>query len=147
MNAKQRFEQTRKSITRLDEVHALIMYDCDDWKPDSVHTKSDKSDPTANKAIRNVDELEEKLAALRKEETELTDFIGLTLRIIRAVHDNFGEIYAYLLEARYIDGATWADIYERYGVKRTSGHTLIDVACDWVDSVGISRLLNGDTEI
>lgn len=147
MNARERFEQTRRAIIRLDEVHALIMYGCDDWQPPSVRTKSDKSDPTANKAIRNVDELEEKLASLRKEETELTDFIGTTLAIIKAVHDGFGEIYATLLEARYIDGKTWADIYELHAIKRTKGHYLIDVACDWVDSVGVSRLLRGETEI
>lgn len=147
MNAKHRFEQTRRAIVRLDEVHALIMYDCDDWKPASVHTKSDKSDPTANKAIHNVDELAEKLEGLRKEEGELTEFIGLTLRIIQAVRVGFGEIYANLLDARYINGLTWAQVYELHGIAKSTGHYLIDIACDWIDSVGVSRLLKGDTEV
>ena len=147
MNAKERFEQTRAAIIRLDEVHTLIMYECDDWKPDGIKTKSDKSDPTANKAIRNVDELAEKLASLRKEEAELVDFIGLTLKLIQAVHDGFGEIYARLLEARYIDGLTWAMIHDRYGIAKSTGHNLIDIAFDWIDSVGVSRLLKGDLEV
>ena len=147
MNAKERFRQTRKSIIRLDEVHALIMYGCDDWKPPQVKTKSDKSDPTANKAIYNVDELSEKLEALRKEETELTDFIGVSLAIIEAVRNGFGEIYANLLEWRYIDGLTWKRVQEQYGIKRNAGQYLINIAFDWIDSVGVSRLLKGEVEI
>lgn len=147
MNAKERFRQTRKSIIRLDEVHALIMYGCDDWKPQQVKTKSDKSDPTANKAIYNVDELGEKLEALRKEETELTDFIGVSLAIIEGVRNGFGEVYALMLERYYIDGWSYERINDEYSILRRRLYYLLDIAFDWIDSVGVSKLLNGDVEL
>lgn len=147
MNAKERFKRTRQAVKRLDEVHALIMYECDDWKPPQVKTKTDKSDPTANKAIYNVDELGEKLEALRKEEAELTDFIGVSLAIIQAVRDGFGEIYANLLDWYYIDGLTWMQISEDTGIKRSTCYYLRDIAFDWIDSVGVSRLLRGEMDV
>ena len=147
MNAKERFKQTRQYVIRLDEVHALIMYECDDWKPPQVKTKTDKSDPTANKAIYNVDELGEKLEALRKEEAELTDFIGVSLAIIQAVRDGFGEIYANLLEWHYVDGLKLSQISKERDINRTYCYELIDIAFDWIDSVGISRLLANDYEV
>ena len=147
VDAKTRFEQTRQAVNRLNDVKLLIMNGCDDWKPPNVHSKTDTSDPTANQAIYNVDTLESKLTALRAEETELENYIGESLKIIAAVHSGFGEIYAHLLEWRYIDGYTWTRIYEDYGIKKARGHYLLDVCFDWIDSVGVSRLLRGETEI
>lgn len=147
MNAKQRFEETRRAITRLAEVQALIMYDCDDWQPESVHSAHEVSDPTARQAIYAVDELGEKLAALRAEERELTDLIGDSLAIIEAVKQGFGTPYGNLLEWRYIDGWTWARIHDEHGIKRHVGYYLVNVAFDWIDSVGVSRLLRGETEL
>ena len=147
MNARERFERTRRAIARLDEIKLLIMYGCEDWKPEQPRVSGEKSDPTAAAAIKNVDELADKLDALRKEERELTEFIGVSLAIIAAISNGFGEIYAHLLEWRYIDGYTWTRIYEDYGIKKARGHYLLDVCFDWVDSVGVSRLLRGDTEV
>lgn len=147
MDAKQRFEATRNAIKRLDEVHLLLMYDCDDWKPPTIRTKSDKSDPTANQAIYHVDELSDKLEALRREEAELLQLIGDTLAIIEAVRDGFGEIYANLLEWHYIDGQKIKQISEDKGLNRTYCYQLIDVAFDWIDSVGVSRLMRGEVDI
>lgn len=147
MNAKERFQRTKRSVKRLHEVQLQIMYECDDWKPPQVKTKTDKSDPTANKAIYNVDELGEKLEALRKEETELTDFIGVSLAIIEGVRNGFGEVYANLLEWHYVDGLKIAQISEDRRINRTYCYQLIDIAFDWIDSVGVSRLLNGETEV
>lgn len=146
MNARERFERTRKAVNRLAEVHALIMNDCDDWKPPSVKAPG-IGDPTAARAIKNVDVIAEKLTALRKEEEELTAFIGETLRIIEAVRTGFGEIYATLLEARYIDCFTWTRIHDEKGIPKSTGHYLLDIAYDWIDSVGVSRLLWGDSEL
>ena len=147
MNAKERFKRTRQAVKRLHEVQLKIMYECDDWKPPQVKTKTDKSDPTANKAIYNVDELGEKLEALRKEEAELTDFIGVSLAIIQAVRDGFGEIYANLLEWHYVDGLKLSQISKERDINRTYCYELIDIAFDWIDSVGISRLLANDYEV
>ena len=144
MNAKERFQRTKRAVKRLHEVQLQIMYGCDDWKPPQVKTKTDKSDPTANKAIYNVDELGEKLDALRSEESELIELIGTSIAIIAQVRAGFGEIYANLLEWHYIDGQTWTQISEDRNVNRTYCYELVDIAFDWIDSVGISRLLKGD---
>lgn len=147
MNARERFEQTRVACKRLNDVKALIMYDCDDWKPPQVKAKTDKSDPTANHAIYAVDVLADKLAALRAEETELEDFIGTSLAVIDGVRRGFGEIYANLLDWRYIDGRTWTEIHDEHGIAKSTGHYLLGIAFDWIDSVGVSRLLQGYLEV
>lgn len=147
MNAKERFERTRKAITRLDEIKLLIMYGCDDWKPPDVPNRHQTSDPTALQAIYRVDELGEKLAALRFEEAELESFIGETLAILHAVNTGFGEIYALLLERRYVDGQTWQEIYDDTGIKKSKGHYLLNIVFDWIDSVGMARILGGKYEL
>ena len=147
MNARERFQRTRRSIARLNEVKLLIMYDCDDWKPSEVRAKHQVSDPTGNKAAYNVDELGEKLDALRREEQELTELIGTSLAVIQAVRQGFGEIYATILEARYIDCMKWQEIRDEYGIPKSTGHYLLDIAFDWIDSVGVSRLMKGEVEV
>lgn len=146
MSARDRFVATRKAVIELDNIHALIMTEGDDWKPPGVHVKG-IADPTANRAIRNVDEWQDQLAELRRREDELTSYIGTTLAIIEGVRRGFGEIYATLLEHRYIDVWTWAQIYDEYGIKRQYGHYLINIAFDWIDSVGVSRILSGNVEL
>lgn len=147
MRAKERFEATRGAVKRLHDVQLLIMYDCDDWKPQNVKAAHETSDPTASRAIYAVDELADKLEALRKEETELQAFIGESLAILRAVRDGLGADYASLLEWRYIDGLKWKQITDDKKWKRTSGYMMVSTAFDWIDSIGVSRLLSGDYEI
>lgn len=147
MDARMRFEATRKAVKRLDEVHALIMYDGDDWKPPGIKAHNETSDPTAKRAIYNVDELGTKLEALRAEERELIQLIGESGTIIESVKSGFGEIYGYLLEWRYIDGKTWTEIHDEQGIAKSTGHYLIGIAFDWIDSVGVSRLLRGEVDV
>lgn len=147
MSARERFEATRKAIPRLHDVQLAIMYECDDWKPPAVKAHTQTADPTASRAIYRVDELSEKLDALRAEERELTQLIGETLAIISAVRDGFGEIYANLLEWHYIDGMKWAQISEDSDIKRSTCYYLRDIAFDWIDSVGVSRLLRGEVDV
>ena len=147
MNARERFELTRRRIARLNEVKLLIMYGCDDWRPAHIRAKTDKPDPTANEAMHRVDVLSEQLDELKREEQELESFIGVSLTIIAQVRAGFGEIYANLLEWHYIDGRTWTSISADTGIKRSTCYYLVDIACDWVDSVGVSRLLNGEVEL
>lgn len=147
MNAHERFERTRRSVARLNEVKLLIMYGCDDWRPAHIRAKTDKPDPTANEAMRRVDVLGEQLDELKREQDELESFIGVTLTIIAQVRAGFGEIYANLLEWHYIDGRTWTNISEDTGIKRSTCYYLVDIACDWVDSVGVSKLLKGEIEL
>lgn len=146
MSARDRFVATRKAVIELDNIKALIMTDGEDWKPPGVRTQG-IADPTASKAIRNVDEWGEQLVELRRREEELTNYIGTTLGVIEGVRNGFGEIYATLLEHRYIDIWTWKQIHDEYGVTRQYGHYLIGIAFDWIDSVGVSRLLREDYEV
>lgn len=155
MNAHKRFELTRRRIARLNEVKALIMYGCDDWRPEHIRAKTDKPDPTANEAAFRVDVLGEQLDELKREESELEQFIGVSLAIIAQVRAGFGEVYADVLEARYIDNEKWPDIADKYesnheNREKVTVRTVQNwaaVACDWVDSVGVSRLLNGEVEL
>lgn len=147
MNARERFEATRRAIPRLHDVQLAIMYECDDWKPPAIKAHTQTADPTASRAIYRVDELSEKLDALRAEERELTQLIGETLAIIEAVRDGFGEIYANLLDWHYIDGMKWAQISKDKEINRTYCYQLVDIAFDWIDSVGVSKLLRGHTEL
>lgn len=156
MNARERFEATRRARPRLDEIKLLLMYDGEDWKPPMNRTRTtDTSDPTANRAIYNVDERAEMLAALRKEERELTQLIGESLVIIDGVRDGLGDKYADVLDARYIDGEKWQDIADRFEsshenkdtVKPRTAQNWAQVAFDWIDSVGVSKLLRGQTEL
>ncbi|MBR2681374.1 MAG: hypothetical protein IKE23_11620 [Exiguobacterium sp.] len=149
MNARERFEATRKAVKRLAEVQALIMYDCDDWKPPGVKARHETSDPTANRAIYNVDELSEKLEALRSEESELIALIGESGEIIRAVCAGMpgGEKYADALEAYYIDCWPFSRIAEEFEIAKSTAKERVDVALDWIDGVGVSRLLRGQHEL
>ena len=156
MNARERFERTRKAVKRLAEVQALIMYDCDDWKPPGIRAHTETSDPTANRAIYNVDELADKLTALRAEESELIALIGESLAIIAAVRAGFNEQYADWLEHRYIDLWTWAQFADELStdektVTKEKAREKVRYWCgvtfDWIDSVGVSRLLRGQVEI
>lgn len=146
MTARDRFVQTRQAVIELNNIKALIMSDGDDWKPPGVKVHA-VSDPTASRAIRNVDEWGEQLAELRKRESELEHFIGTTLEIIEAVRDGLGKTYAQLLDARYIDDEPWRDIQERLNINKKRGSYLLGIAFDWIDSVGVSRLLRKDYEV
>ena len=146
MSARDRFVATRKAVIELDNIKALIMAEGDDWKPPGVKSQG-VADPTASKAIRNVDEWGEQLVELRKREAELEHFIGVTLALIEAVRRGLGETYAALLDQRYIDDEPWVHITEDLGITRQNGHYLLNIAFDWIDSVGISRLLQGDYEV
>lgn len=147
MNARERFEQTRQYVHRLDAVKLAIMFECDDWQPPTNGRSSDTSDPTARAAIYRVDELSDKLDALRTEERELEDFIGVSLGVIEGVKIGLGERYGQVIEWRYIDCKTWTTIADDYGVSRSTGNNWLNVALDYVDSVGVARLLNGETEL
>ena len=146
MSARDRFVQTRSAVVELNNIKALIMSDGDDWKPPGIHVHA-VSDPTASRAIHNVDEWGEQLAELRKREAELEHFIGVSLAIIEAVRVGLGDTYAQLLDARYIDDEPWAHITELTGVPRQRGHYMMNIAFDWIDSVGVSRLLRGEFEV
>ena len=147
MDAKERFVQTRKAIIELDGIKALIMSDGDDWMPPNVHV-SGPSDPTASRAIRNVDVWSVQLSELRRREDELETFIGVSMMLIEAVRNGLGNDYAEILDQRYIDGLRWRDVtVNGNNIKRSTGKSKVAIAFDWIDSVGVSRLLRGEVDV
>ena len=146
MAARDRFEQTRKAVVELAAIQALILVNGDDWKPDGV--KAATPDPTANKAIYNVDVLGEKLEEWRRREAELVKFIGATIRIIEGVRRGLGDAYASVLDQRYIDGLAWSDVrYDGRKVPKSTGKLRVAVAFDWIDSIGVAGIFDGEYEI
>lgn len=146
VNAKERFEITRSAIRRLEEVKLAIMLEGEDWRPQLPKSRR-LSDPTANKAIYRADELKQVLENLAKEEHELETYIGTSLKLIEAVRIGLGDKYANILDARYVDFWNWKRIEEEYEVTRQHGNYIVNVACDWIDSVGVKELLRGELEL
>ena len=146
-SAKRVFEQARRAVSRLHEVQLALMNHCEDWRPPSARSRIAKPDPTASTAIRNVDELEGRLEALRAEEAELIDQIGEALALVEAVRAGLGEKYAVVLEVLYIDCVPWREIESMLDISRTTGWRYVDIACDWLTSVGMTRILAGDLEV
>lgn len=144
---KKRLLQTRKSVKRLNTVQLLIMFECDDWKPERARASNDISDPTARAAIYNVDELSPRLEALHAERDELLSYIGDTLAIIEAIRNGLGDKFADACDWLYIDCMTARDIRLQHGVVKRTLYNRVDIACDWVDSIGVSKLLDGDYEL
>lgn len=145
--ARQRFEETRRAVKRLDDIQWMIMNNCEEWKPPTVGTRPGTSDPTARQAIYTVETLAGKLEQLHREEHELIAFIGQSLVLIESVRRGLGERYAYLLEARYIDLLDWPTITADSGIVRQNGNYSIHVAFDWMDSIGEARLARGQFDI
>lgn len=146
-NAKQRFARVKRAVARLHEVQLMIMNGCDEWRPPSVSSRSTLPDPTANAAIRHVDEIDGRLRSLRDEEAELVEFIGEALVIVQAVRDGLGGKYADVLEWRYVDCLTWDYIKAEFDVSRRTVRDRESVAFDWIDSIGITRIIAGDLEL
>lgn len=125
----------------------MIMNNCDEWRPPSISSRHAVSDPTANAAIRQVDEVDGRLRALQAEERELIDLIGEGLAIIEGICEGLGEKYARIIEWRYIDRLSWDYIRDEYGIAKSSGNRFMHIAFDWVDSIGVARILRKDFEI
>lgn len=148
MLARERFENTRAAIRRLDDVHLAIMLEGEDWKPQQLHVHAPgTSDPTAARAIYRADNLPDIMQALHAEEHELTDYIGVTLRLLENVRKGLGDKYANILDWLYIDGASWDYIRDTYNVKRSTGSEWRAIAFDWIDSIGIQACLRGEYDV
>lgn len=144
---RDRFVQTREAVIELDYIKAKLSEQGDDWHPERIKG-TEVPDPTGNKAAYNVDELGPMLEELRKREGELERFIGTTLAIIEGVREGLGDLYAAILDQRYIDGLPWSQVmYEGKQVKASTGKAKVSLAFDWIDSLGVTRVLGGDYEL
>ena len=144
MTARERFIRTRKAIIELDTIKARLMESGEDWQPEQVRVSGTLSDPTALQATYNVDVLGDVLDGLRKRESELEDFIGVTLMLIARVADGLGKEYAQILDQRYIDGLPWKYVtVNGVGISTATGKRKVNVAFDWIDSIGVERLERG----
>lgn len=147
MTARDRFVLVRQQVIEMDSIRALLEESGDDWRPEGVRG-SEMSDPTANRAAYNVDVLGDRLEELRARLEELEESIGTALAIIEGVRAGLGDIYAELLDQRYIDGLPWKFVtYQGEVVKKSTGKAKVALAFDWIDSLGISKILGGDFEL
>lgn len=148
MGARERFVQTRQYVTELAIIQARIDTGGDEWQPPNTRTRAATSDPTAARAIHNIDEWGAELAELRQREEWLLDFIGFTLEIIEGVRNGLGAKYADVLEQRYVDGYEWQRV-EIGGetVNKRTGQRLVNVAFDWLDSIGMADVAGGVYEV
>lgn len=147
MTSRNRFVLVRKQVVEMDMLRAQLEESGDDWHPQGVKG-SGISDPTANRAAYNVDVLGDKLDEMRARLEELEDSVGLALAIIEGVRVGLGDIYAELLDQRYIDGLPWKFVtYKGEVVKKSTGKAKVALAFDWIDSLGIAKILGGDYEI
>ena len=147
LHAIDMFERVREAVVRLREVQTAIANGCDEWRPPSARARAASPDPTASAAIRNVDEVDGRLVALRAEEFELLGEVGKARVLVRAVRAGLAPKYADALKWRYIDCMSWSRIREEHDLPRTTCRDYIDIACDWIDSVGVSRILDGNYEL
>lgn len=133
MSARDRFAKARSAVIELAQIQALISTGGDDWKPESVG-KSGNGDPTANRAVYNVDVWGVRLKELRDRETELLEIIGRVLVDIELVRGEFGSDYADILDQRYIDCLPWSQV-ELHGrrVKLSTGKKRVKEAFAWLD--------------
>lgn len=147
MDARRRFEATREAVRDLRAVQLALSEEGDDWRPDSVKGVG-PSDPTAARAAYDVDVLGPRIEGLRAWERELLDVIGATGEIIEGVRRGLGDEYADILEQRYIDCLPWSEVeVDGRRVARSTGKLRVAVACDWIDSLGVSRVLRGEFEV
>lgn len=147
MTARDRFTLTRKYIIELNAIMARLSEAGDEWRPERIKT-SEISDPTANQAVYNVDVLGDVIAQMRAREKELQSFIGVTLMLIEHVRKGLGYEYAEILVQRYIDGLRWDDVRVNGDkVPASTGKRKVSIACDWIDSLGMTRILEGEYEI
>lgn len=147
MGARERFVQTRKAVVELGSVKAQLDTSGDDWQPEGVHVRG-ITDPTANRAIYNVVVLADVLDRLRAREGELERFIGVSLMIIARVREGLGHEYAEILDQRYIDGMEWRYVVvDGKRVSPSTGKRKLNVAFDWIDSLGVAKLARGDFEL
>lgn len=142
MSARDRFVLTRKYVVELDAIKARLMEHGDDWRPEGVKVQG-PSDPTEKQAEYNIDVLGGILDELRARERDLESFIGVTLVIIQRVRDGLGDDYGELLERRYVDNLTWRDC----DVTLSTGKRKCSIAFDWIDSLGLERLIAGEYDL
>lgn len=147
MTARDRFVRTREAVIELDAIKARLSEHGDEWRPEGVKSP-DIPDPTANQAAYNVDVLGDTLEQLRALEQELERFIGVSLMLIERVREGLGNDYAEILDQRYIDGLRWSQvIVNGKKVKVSTGKAKVAVAFDWIDSLGVTKLLRKDYEL
>lgn len=81
---------------------------------------------------------------LRAGVAEAERVVGRALRVIEGVRRGIGERYADVLDMRYVDAMPWDEVAQRMGCSERTARRVRDVACDYVDSVGMAGAMRGD---
>ena len=69
--------------------------------------------------------------------------VGRALRVIEGVRLGMGERYADVLDMRYVDAMPWDEVAQRCGCSERTARRVRDVACDYIDAVGIDGAMDG----
>lgn len=69
--------------------------------------------------------------------------VSRALRVIEGVRSGMGERYADVLDMRYVDAMPWDEVAERLGCAERTARRVRDVACDYIDAVGIDGAMDG----
>lgn len=146
MTARDRFVETRKAVVELGAIRARLSEHGEEWRPETVYV-NEISDPTANQAVFNVDVLGDELERLRQREKELAEFVNVSMRLIGHVKIGLGFEYADLLTKRYIDGLSWGQLVAECNRSKSTMKRMASVSFDWIDSLGVTKILRGDYEL
>lgn len=146
---REMFASCRCAVERLDDIRAelLVGVDAPRHAP-GVHA-SGVPDPTAHDAAYRVDVLARRVAELHVEQDTLLEQIGEAGAVIAGVRAVLGEPYGYVLESYYVDCWCWERVagesMRECGVSMSvsTAKRRRDVACDWVDAVGVVRAREG----
>lgn len=131
-------ESVRDAVGRLERVRLLIETGGDDWRAPSVKG-SGISDPTAARALARMKALE----GLEAEQAELEAVADWGRRLISGIGRGLGIKYAQTLEGYYLGRLSWAEVARRLGVSKSTALLWRDTACEWADSVGHARAMEG----
>lgn len=131
-------ESVRDAVGRLERVRLLIETGGDDWRAPSVKG-SGASDPTAARALARMKALE----GLETEQAELEAVADWGRRLIAGIGRGLGIKYAQTLEGYYLGRLSWAEVARRLGVSKSTALLWRDTACEWADSVGHARAMEG----
>lgn len=139
-NAREYFEHVSTLPRRIEEVNAAIVEGGEGLRPRPRHGgHSGPHDPTAARAIGHMEAVERLEFELESMQAEIAEAHRVCVGVSRAMGDNYGSV----LEMYYIDLLTWDEVAAELGAAKRTCIRWRDVACDWVDAVGIPRAKAG----
>ena len=137
-NAREYFAHIATLPRRIEDVNSAIVEGGEGLRP-RTGTASGPHDPTAARAIWHMEAIERLECELEWMQAEIAEAHRVCVGVSLAMGDNYGSA----LEMHYIDLLTWDEVAAELGAAKRTCIRWRDVACDWVDAVGIRRAMAG----